>query len=138
VLSRGIHPASLSEGGLRPALTALARRSAVPVELDVDVPARLPEPVEVAAFYVVSEALTNVAKHARAASAHVELRVSTDELHLSVRDDGVGGAVPRPGSGLIGLIDRVEALGGTISVTSWTGQGTALAADLPVSGQDSS
>jgi signal transduction histidine kinase len=138
VLSRGIHPAGLSEGGLRPALTALARRSAVPVELEVDVPARLPEPVEVAAYYVVSEALTNVAKHARAASAHVEVRVSADGLHLSVRDDGVGGAVPRPGSGLIGLIDRVEALGGTISVTSWTGQGTALAADLPVGGQDSS
>src|SRR5882757_8527861 len=108
VLSRGIHPAVLSEGGLPPALAALARRSAVPVELDLDVPARLPEQVEVAAYYVVSEALTNVAKHARASLAHVELRVSAEGLHLSVRDDGVGGASPGPGSGLIGLIDRVE------------------------------
>ena len=137
VLSRGIHPAILTDGGLQPALTALARRSAVPVELTVDVPARLPEPVEVAAYYVVSEALTNVAKHARASLAHVELRVSAEGLHLSVRDDGVGGASPGPGSGLIGLIDRVEAMGGTLSLTSSTGQGTALVADLPVDDRDS-
>jgi len=137
VLSRGIHPAVLSEGGLRPALAALARRSAVPVELDVDVPARLPEQLEVAAYYVVSEALTNVAKHAQATAAQVELRVSAAGLHLSVRDDGIGGAAPGSGSGLIGLIDRVEAVGGTISLTSSTGQGTALVADLPVDGRDS-
>ncbi|HTF51821.1 MAG TPA: ATP-binding protein, partial [Pseudonocardia sp.] len=120
-----------------PALAALARRSAVPVELDVDVPARLPEQLEVAAYYVVSEALTNVAKHAQATAAQVELRVSAAGLHLSVRDDGIGGAAPGSGSGLIGLIDRVEAVGGTISLTSSTGQGTALVADLPVDGRDS-
>jgi signal transduction histidine kinase len=135
VLSSGIHPAVLSEGGLRPALAALARRSAVPVELEVDVPARLPEPVEVAAYYVVSEALTNVAKHARASIAHVDVRAYAGGLRLSIRDDGVGGANPGQGTGLIGLIDRVEALSGTISVTSPTGQGTTLLADLPLTGR---
>jgi signal transduction histidine kinase len=106
--------------------------SAVPVELDVDVPARLPEAVEVAAYYVVSEALTNVAKHARASTVQVAVRAHAGSLHLSVRDDGLGGAVAGTGSGLIGLIDRVEALGWKISVTSHPGQGTALLADLPV------
>jgi signal transduction histidine kinase len=131
-LSRGIHPAILSEGGLPTALKALGRRSAVPVELDVDVPTRLPEQVEVAAYYLVSEALTNTAKHARATVVDIEARLRDGALHLRVRDDGAGGAVPGQGSGLIGLIDRIEALGGTISATSHTGQGTALAAELPV------
>jgi signal transduction histidine kinase len=125
-LSRGIHPAILSEGGLGPALKALARRSAVPVELEMDVPvelemdvpSRLPEPVEVAAYYVVSEALTNAAKHARASLAHVQAQTRDGHLHLSVRDDGVGGAAPGRGSGLVGLTDRVEALGGTVAVHS--------------------
>jgi signal transduction histidine kinase len=131
-LSRGIHPAILSEGGLAPALKALARRSAVPVELEVDVKGRLPEPVEVAAYYVVSEALANAAKHAHASVAQVEARTRAGVLHLSVRDDGVGGAVPGGGSGLVGLADRVEALGGTIEIHSAAGQGTRLRIDLPI------
>jgi signal transduction histidine kinase len=131
-LSRGIHPAILSEGGLGPALRTLARRSAVPVELDVDVQGRLPEPVEVAAYYVVSEALANAAKHAHASAAQVEAQARDGLLHLSVRDDGVGGAAPGGGSGLVGLADRVEALGGTIRVDSPAGQGTRLQIDLPI------
>jgi signal transduction histidine kinase len=137
-LSRGIHPAILSEGGLGPALKSLARRSAVPVELEVDVQARLPEPVEVAAYYVVSEALANTAKHARASVARVEAQARDGRLHLSVRDDGVGGAAPRAGSGLVGLVDRVEALGGTIEVHSPAGKGTRLQIDLPVQDRPSS
>jgi signal transduction histidine kinase len=131
-LSRGIHPAILSEGGLPPALKALARRSAVPVELEVDVQARLPEPVEAAAYYVVSEALANAAKHAQASVVQVQARARDGRLRLSVRDDGVGGATPGGGSGLIGLADRVEALGGTIKVHSPAGQGTSLQAELPI------
>jgi signal transduction histidine kinase len=131
-LSRGIHPAILSEGGLGPALKALARRSVVPVELELDVEARLPEPVEVAAYYVVSEALANAAKHAHASVAHVDVQTRDGSLHLSVRDDGVGGAAPGRGSGLVGLTDRVEALGGTIAVHSPAGQGTTLEVDLPI------
>ncbi|MCW2569205.1 MAG: hypothetical protein JWN54_3302 [Mycobacterium sp.] len=133
-LSRGIHPAVLSAGGLGPALKALADRSVVPVELDVDLPSRPPERVEVAAYYVVSEALANAAKHARASVVRVALGVRAGALHLSVRDDGVGGAVRGRGSGIVGLTDRVEALGGTISLVSPTGQGTALQVDLPQDG----
>jgi signal transduction histidine kinase len=131
-LSRGIHPAILSEGGLPPALKALARRSALPVELEVDVEARLPEPVEVAAYYVVSEALANAAKHAHASVAHVQARARDGRLHLSVSDDGVGGAAPGLGSGLVGLADRVEALNGSIRIDSPAGQGTSLRVDLPL------
>jgi signal transduction histidine kinase len=129
--SHGIHPAILSEGGLGPALKALARRSTIPVELTVDVPARLPEPVEIGAYYVVSEALANTAKHAQASAAHVDVQACDAGLHLSIRDDGVGGADPGRGSGLVGLTDRVQALGGTISLTSPPGQGTTLLVDLP-------
>jgi signal transduction histidine kinase len=130
-LARGIHPAILSEGGLGPALKSLARRSAVPVELDLDLPARLPEPVEVAAYYVVSEALANAAKYARAQVVEVAVSARDGPLRLSVRDDGVGGAAPGAGSGLLGLTDRVESLGGTISVDSPAGKGTALRVELP-------
>jgi signal transduction histidine kinase len=130
-LSRGIHPAILSEGGLGPALKALARRSRIPVELDVEVPDRLPEPVEAAAYFVVSEALTNTVKHARASAVWVTARAGDKHLHLSVRDDGVGGAAVGHGSGLIGLTDRVQALDGTLAVTSPPGDGTTLEADLP-------
>ena len=137
-LSRGIHPAVLSEGGLAPALKALARRSAVPVELEVEVPARLAEPVEVAAYYVVSEALANTDKHANASVIHVRVQAGDDRLQLSVRDDGVGGATPGRGSGLVGLTDRVQALGGTITIHSPAGQGTRLQIDLPVQGRPSS
>jgi len=134
-LSRGIHPAILSEGGLGPALRALARRSAVPVELDVDLDTtRLPASIEVAAYYVVSEALTNAAKHARASVVNVDARAGDGRLHLVIRDDGVGGATVAHGSGLIGLSDRVQALGGTISVRSPAGEGTTLEIDLPATG----
>ncbi|TCC44987.1 HAMP domain-containing protein [Kribbella capetownensis] len=137
-LSRGIHPAILTEGGLGPALKALARRSPVPSELTVDIPARLPEPIEVCAYYVASEALANTVKHANASEVWIDARVSEGRLHLSVRDDGTGGAVPDQGTGLIGLADRVEALGGTISVDSPVGVGTTLLVDLPLeSGLDS-
>ena len=132
-LSRGIHPAILSEGGLGPALKALGRRSPVPVEVDVDLPGRLPESVEVGAYYVVSEALTNAAKHAEASVVRVEVSVLDDTLSLSVRDDGVGGADPSRGSGLIGLVDRVQALGGAISMTSPPGHGTTLTLTIPIS-----
>jgi signal transduction histidine kinase len=130
-LSRGIHPAILSQGGLGPALKALARRSAVAVDLDVDLQAQVSEPVQVAAYYVVSEALANAAKHARASVVQVHIRTTDGRLHLSVHDDGVGGADPRRGSGLVGLSDRVQALGGTITVHSPTGEGTRLRIDLP-------
>ncbi|HTJ35548.1 MAG TPA: HAMP domain-containing protein [Dactylosporangium sp.] len=131
-LSRGVHPAILSEGGLRPALRALARRSGVAVELDVRLDARLPEPVEVAAYYVVAEALTNTAKHARATVVSVRADVDDHQLRLAVRDDGVGGADAGHGSGLIGLADRVEALGGTLTLHSPRGGGTCLEVRLPL------
>jgi signal transduction histidine kinase len=117
---------------LAPALRTLARRSAIPVELDVRAEGRLPEETEVAAYYVVSEALTNTTKHARASRATVVADEQDGILHLSIRDDGVGGADPRDGSGLIGLRDRVEALGGSIDVTSPTGEGTLVEVELPV------
>jgi signal transduction histidine kinase len=134
-MSRGIHPAILSEGGLGAALKALARRSVVPVLLEVDIQQRLPEPVEVAAYYVVSEALTNAAKHARASVARVDARAGDGALQISVSDDGIGGADAGRGSGLIGLTDRVEALSGTISVSSPAGKGTALRVELPLDGR---
>jgi CheY-like chemotaxis protein len=110
-MSRGIHPATLSLGGLGPALKALTRRSTVPVKLDVRVQARLPEQAEVAAYFVVSEALANVAKHARASVVEVLAEVQDGVLAVSISDDGVGGADPSHGSGLIGLTDRVQASG---------------------------
>ena len=135
-MAHGIHPAILARGGLGPALKALARRSAVPVELDVRAEMGLPEPVEVAAYYVVAEALTNAAKHARASLIYVDADADPDgnALRLSVRDDGAGGADPARGSGLVGLKDRVEALGGTLTVHSPPGAGTALQVELPLSG----
>jgi signal transduction histidine kinase len=133
-ISRGIHPAILSQGGLGPALRSLRRRSAVPVELDLHAERRLPERVEVAAYYVVSEALTNAAKHAHASVVKVELDARDGILRLAIRDDGLGGADPSRGSGLVGLSDRIEALGGTLQVTSPTGSGTTLLIELPVEG----
>jgi signal transduction histidine kinase len=130
-LSQGIHPAILSHGGLAPALRTLARRSVVPVELDVRADRRLTEPVEVAAYFVVSEALTNVAKHAKASLVHVDVDAEDSAVHLSIRDDGVGGAAPDKGSGLVGLRDRVEAVGGTIDIVSPAGDGTSLLVELP-------
>jgi signal transduction histidine kinase len=131
-ISHGIHPAILSERGLTPALRALARRSAVPVELDLGSERRLPGPVEVAAYYAVSEALANAAKHARASAVHVELDVPGATLRLAIRDDGIGGADPARGSGLTGLSDRVEAVGGTLEVTSPADGGTTLLIEIPV------
>jgi signal transduction histidine kinase len=131
-IARGIHPAVLTQGGLVPALNALARRSAVPVELMVRVEPRLPEPVERTAYYIVSEALTNAAKHAQASTVHVVVAAGDGVLVLSVRDDGRGGADPRRGSGLIGLTDRVDALAGTIQVASPIGGGTTLRVTLPI------
>jgi signal transduction histidine kinase len=134
-LSRGIHPAILSEGGLVPALRALARRSTVPVELHLSVDERLADHVEVGAYYVVSEALTNAAKHARASNVEVNAHVHDGRLQLTIGDDGVGGADPARGSGLTGLADRVAALGGTIAITSPPGTGTSLRVELPVVSQ---
>jgi signal transduction histidine kinase len=131
-VSRGLHPAMLSRGGLRPALRTLARRSPVPVEMDVRVDERLPESVEVAAYYVVSEALANVAKHARASLAQVHLDVRGRTLRVLVRDDGIGGADPMRGSGMVGLSDRVAGLGGTIAVASPPGDGTSMVVELPL------
>jgi signal transduction histidine kinase len=133
--ARGIHPAILSDGGLAAALKSLARRSPVPVRLELGTNARLPEQVEVAAYYVAAEALANAAKHAHAAAIHVTLEEACGTVRLSVRDDGVGGAVPARGSGLVGLQDRVAAAGGTLLVSSLPGRGTHLVAELPVSGR---
>jgi signal transduction histidine kinase len=136
-ISRGIHPAILSETGLGPALKALARRSALPVELDVRTERRLPEHVEVAAYYVVSEALTNAAKHAHASVVNVELEAHDAILWLAICDDGIGGADLGRGSGLVGLSDRIEALSGTLQLTSPTGGGTTLLIEIPLEGQSS-
>jgi signal transduction histidine kinase len=131
-ISRGIHPAILSKGGLKPAIKTLARRSAVAVELDLQVDQRLPEQVEVAAYYVVSEALTNVDKYAHASLAHVDVHASDSAIELAVRDDGVGGADPTRGTGLIGLKDRVAALGGTMTIAGGPGEGTSVVASIPI------
>jgi signal transduction histidine kinase len=131
-ICRGIHPAILSAGGLEPALGALARRSALPVKLDLHAVRRLPEPVEVAAYYAVSEALTNAAKHADASVVSVELDAGDGTVTLAIRDDGIGGADPAQGSGLVGLRDRIEALGGRIEVRSPAGHGTTVLIAVPV------
>jgi signal transduction histidine kinase len=131
-ISRGIHPAILSKGGLGPALKALSRRSAVPVELVVRAESRLPGFVEVAAYYVASEALTNAAKHASASVVAIELDAQEAMLQLEVRDDGVGGADPSMGSGLVGLADRIQALGGRFEVISPVGKGTTILIMVPV------
>ena len=132
-LARGIHPAALAERGLQPALKALARRCPVPVELDVLTDRRLPEPIEIAAYYLVAEALTNAAKHAEASAVRVEVDIGDGEvLRVRVRDDGRGGARVADGSGLVGLGDRVEALGGRLWVHSTTDAGTTVQAELPL------
>jgi signal transduction histidine kinase/PAS domain-containing protein len=131
-ISRGIHPAILSKGGLAPALKALARRSPVPVALTLRTETRLPPAVEVAAYYVVSEALTNTAKHADASEVQVAVEARDGVLELSVQDDGRGGADAGRGSGLIGLADRVDALEGTIDVSSPIGKGTRVHVTFPI------
>jgi len=137
-LARGIHPPILVEGGLGPALRALARRSAVPVELDLRTAGRLPEPVEIAAYFVVSEALTNTIKHARASAFTVAIEADAADavLRVAVQDDGAGGADFSRGTGLVGLKDRVEALGGRIFLHSPRSAGTSLRVELPLTAVD--
>ena len=131
-LSRGIHPAILSEGGLVPAARALARRSSIPVRLNLPQPARHPDSVEVAAYYVMSEALANTAKYAQATTAEITITPIDNSLVVIVTDDGIGGADITKGSGLIGLEDRVKALGGSFTVESPPLAGTTITAKLPL------
>jgi signal transduction histidine kinase len=130
-ISRGIRPAILSKGGLGPALQTLARRSTLPVDLELRVDRRFPECAEVAAYYVVAEALTNATKYARASEVNVCVEADGANLRLWIRDNGIGGAHAGKGSGLIGLIDRVEALGGHMEISSHHGKGTSLLVKIP-------
>jgi PAS domain S-box-containing protein len=131
-LARGLHPTALSDHGLAAAVQTLVARAPVPVDV-VELPAeRLPEPIEAASYYVIAEALTNVAKYARADAAVVRVAAARGAVQVEVSDDGVGGADPRAGSGLCGLADRVEALGGRLDVLSPAGQGTRLRAVIPL------
>jgi len=131
-LARGIHPAVLSDQGLRAALGALTGRSPVPVRLDVELGSELPPPVEAAAYYVVAESLTNIAKYAEASVVEIVVRSDAQGARVEVRDDGGGGADPATGTGLRGLADRVDALGGVLEVTSPAGAGTTVTAELPL------
>jgi signal transduction histidine kinase len=131
-LARGLHPAVLSDHGLEPAIRSLMQRAPLPVELTFEALERPSDPVEVAAYYVIAESLTNVAKYAHATVARVEVRALGDRLLIEVADDGAGGADLSKGSGLLGLQDRVAALGGRLHVESLPGEGTTIRADLPV------
>ena len=132
-LARGLHPAALTEQGLGPALTGVANR--LPIEVDVSAPdERLPENIEATVYYIVSEALTNVVKHAQATKAKVDVTLAADVLRFEITDDGRGGADPSAGSGILGLRDRAEAVGGTLFVVSPPGKGTVVTAQLPLSG----
>ena len=130
-LARGIHPAILSQRGLEPAIQALAGRAPLPVSIAVGLDDRLPEPVEAAAYYVVAEALTNAAKYSNASEIRVEISCDNGSTYIEVTDDGVGGAAARTGSGLRGLGDRVEALGGRLALASPEGVGTTVLAEIP-------
>jgi signal transduction histidine kinase len=130
-LARGLHPSVLTERGLAAALAGLADRAPLPVELEATPAERLPDPVESASYFVVAEALTNVAKYARATRATVNVTLANCEVLVEVSDDGVGGADPAGGSGLRGLVDRVSALGGTLEIDSWPGNGTTIRAAIP-------
>ena len=131
-LSRGLHPALLAQGGLQPSLRTLARKASIPVTLDVDLPQRPSEPTEIAVYFVVSEALANAAKHSHASEISVSVATSGSVLRTTIEDDGVGGAEVSSGSGLIGLIDRVAALGGRIALESPPGRGTKISMELPL------
>jgi signal transduction histidine kinase len=130
-LARGIHPAVLADRGLGPALEVLADHAHLPVELKADLPARLPSTVEAAVYFVAAEGLTNIAKYACATAASVRLEASRGNVVLRVGDNGTGGADPNRGTGLRGLSDRVEALGGKLELHSPPGQGTLLTASIP-------
>jgi signal transduction histidine kinase len=130
-LARGIHPAVLTDRGLEPALRSLADRSSVPVTINLDRAGRLPAQIEVATYYLVAESLTNSTKYAQASSVAVHVARENGSVVVEISDDGVGGADPQRGSGLRGLIDRVEALEGTLTVRSPVGKGTTLSATLP-------
>jgi signal transduction histidine kinase len=130
-LARGIHPAILTDRGLGAALGALAARSSVPVELGIVPENRLPPAVESAAYFVVAEALTNVARYSKATHAEVSVRLENERASIAVSDDGVGGADPSAGSGLRGLQDRVAALNGKLEISSDPGAGTTITAELP-------
>ena len=121
-----------SKGGLDPAIRTLARRSAVPVTLDLEIDRRMPESVEVAAYYVVAEVLTNTAKHSQASEVSIRATAKDGQLRISISDDGIGGAVVGKGSGLIGLKDRVEALGGHLDISSPAESGTSLVVAIPL------
>jgi signal transduction histidine kinase len=127
-LARGIHPSVLTDRGLAPALTALAKRAPVPVDLDVDGADELPTCVQTTAYYVAAEALTNAAKHARCERAGVLVRTESGRVTVEVRDDGIGGTDAELGSGLRGLADRVNAIGGELEIESPVGQGTTVRA----------
>ena len=131
-ISRGLHPATLSRSGLSNALEALTQRSEVPARLDARIDRHVPDHIQVAIYYTVSEALTNVAKYSHATLVHIELTVEDTTLRLRVTDDGIGGADPTRGSGLLGLKDRIESLGGTMKVVSPSGGGTSLLIEVPV------
>jgi PAS domain S-box-containing protein len=130
-ISRGLHPALLSQAGLAPALNGLARRSPIPAHVDLAIDDRLPESIEIAAYYAVSEALANAAKHAHASEVRIAVHAD-DVLRIAVSDNGHGGAEVGNGSGLVGLIDRIEALGGHLSLTSPRGAGTTITIELPL------
>lgn len=130
-LARGIHPAALTDRGLGPALEVLADRTHVPVELTTEVPGRLPSTVEAVVYYVAGEGLTNIAKYSYATAATLRLEANDQRVVLRVGDKGAGGADPHHGTGLRGLADRVEALGGSLDLRSPAGQGTLLTASIP-------
>ena len=131
-ITRGLHPATLAEGGLTSALKGLARRSAIPVRLHVGLERRLPETVELAVYYAVAEVLTKTAKHAGASVVDLTLTADENRLRVEIHDDGAGGACVGSGSGLVGLIDRVEALGGRLRLHSPPGAGTTVTITLPL------
>jgi signal transduction histidine kinase len=131
-LARGLHPAILTERGLRAALEALARRAPMAVRIEAPLARRLPEHVETAAYYLVAEALTNATKYAQATEVVVRLTIAGGQARIEIRDDGIGGAGVHPGGGLQGLADRLESVGAHLEVDSPMGGGTTLSAAIPL------
>jgi signal transduction histidine kinase len=135
-VSRGLHPALLSRSGLAPALRELARRSPIPVEIEIDLPERPPPSIETAIYYVIAEGLTNATRHSQGTSVVVTVNARNEagkpSLHASIADDGIGGAEPSEGSGLRGAIDRVDALGGRLGLDSRPNAGTRISVELPL------